>query len=67
MPPKYEFSDFCLMNKKRCLSKGFKDQISKSSSPVMDQKVWSRSKHLAMGIVYIGQCQKSFVEMKTDM
>ena len=30
----------------------------------MDQKVWSRSKHLAMRIVYIGQCQQSFVEMK---
>ena len=28
MPPKYEFSNFCLMNKKLCLSKGFKDQIS---------------------------------------
>lgn len=24
---KYEFSDFCLMNKKFCLLKGFKDQI----------------------------------------
>ena len=33
MPPKYEFSDFCLMNKKLCLSKGFKDQISEKLFP----------------------------------
>ena len=33
MPPKYEFSNFCLMNKKLCLSKGFKDQISEKLFP----------------------------------
>ena len=33
MPPKYEFSDFCLMNKKLCLSKGLKDQISEKLFP----------------------------------
>ena len=33
MPPKYEFSDFCLMNKKLCLSKGFKNQISEKLFP----------------------------------